>query len=146
LYDFLGNLLKYSLFALWYTFGRRSILFGVKSILCKLESVFAFSHCCQNSTGEHILQNDLRILAALSLSLSKVVGQNASDPILFESLFTGAPTVGCQFSFQNQQTILLSRLSAQPQALSKPFLLPLFVLSQDGRIEATFCIAVGSFG
>jgi hypothetical protein len=34
----------------------------------------------------------LRILAALSHSLSRVVGQKASDPILFESLLTGAPT------------------------------------------------------
>jgi hypothetical protein len=95
--------------------------------------------------GKDSLQNDLRILAALSLSLSRVVGQNASDPILFESLLTGAPTENCQYSFQGQRTIHYSRLSAQPQALSKPFLLPLFVLSQVGRIDATFCIAARSY-
>ncbi len=46
-----------------------------------------------------ILQKDLRIRAALSHSLSKVVGQKASDPILFENLFIGAPTEECQTSF-----------------------------------------------
>jgi hypothetical protein len=75
----------------------------------------------------HLLQKLLKILAALSLSLSKVVGQNASLPILFDSLLTGAPS-----------------LSAQPQTLSKPFLLPDLVLSQDGSIEVTFCIAEGN--
>lgn len=39
--------------------------------------------------------------AALSDSKSKVVGQNASDPILLLSRFTGAPTVGCQSAFLN---------------------------------------------
>jgi hypothetical protein len=72
------------------------------------------------------LQKLLKILAALSLSLSKVVGQKASLPILFDSLFTGAPS-----------------LSAHPQTLSKPFLLPDLVLSQDGNMELIFCIAIG---
>jgi hypothetical protein len=71
----------------------------------------------------HLLQKLLKILAALSLSLSKVVGQNASLPILLDSLLTGAPS-----------------LSAHPHTLSKPFLLPDFVLSQDGSIEVTLCI------
>jgi len=82
-----------------------------------------------NSTKEKndLLQKLLKILAALSLSLSKVVGQNASLPILFDSLLTGAPS-----------------LSAHPQTLSKPFLLPDLVLSQDGNMEVTFCIAIGN--
>lgn len=39
-----------------------------------------------------LLQNDFKILAALSDSLSSVVGQKASLPILLENLLTGAPT------------------------------------------------------
>ena len=62
---------------------------------------------------EYSLQNDFRIRAALSDSWSSVVGQNASDPILFVSLFTGTP------SFSNPV-----------HALSKAALLPCFVLSQ----------------
>jgi hypothetical protein len=82
-------------------------------------------HCRQEKAKRgYSLQKLLRILAALSLSLSKVVGQNASLPILFVSLLTGAPS-----------------LSAHPQTLSKPFLLPDFVLSQDGRRVATLCIS-----
>jgi hypothetical protein len=92
--DLLGDLLENSLFALRHIDTRRSVLFGVKPVLCKLESVIAFSHAAELER-EHILQNDFRILAALSHSLSKVVGQNASDPILFESLLIGAPTEGC---------------------------------------------------
>lgn len=80
----------------------------------------------------YVLQNDLRILAALSLSISSVVGQKASLPIRFDSLFTGAPS-----------------LSAHPQTLSKPFLLCVLVVpqvvSQDGSFEVTFCI-LGDFG
>ena len=70
-----------------------------------------------------LTQKVLRILAALSLSLSRVVGQKASLPILFVILLTGAPS-----------------LSAQPQTLSKPFLLPVLVLSQEGRKLETRCI------
>lgn len=73
----------------------------------------------------YALQNDLNILAALSLSLSNVVGQNASLPMRLESRFTGAPS-----------------LSAQPQTLSKPFLLVVLVVSQDGSFDVTFCIFV----
>jgi hypothetical protein len=73
----------------------------------------------------YALQKLLNILAALSLSLSNVVGQNASLPILFVSLLTGAPS-----------------LSAQPQTLSKPFLLPDLVLSHDGSRLDTRCIFV----
>jgi hypothetical protein len=72
---------------------------------------------------EGLLQNDLKILAALSLSLSSVVGQKASLPMRFESLLTGAPS-----------------LSAHPQTLSKPFLLCVLVVSQDGSLAVTFCI------
>lgn len=74
---------------------------------------------------QYVLQNDLKILAALSLSLSSVVGQNASLPMRLESRFTGAPS-----------------LSAQPQTLSKPFLLVVLVVSQDGSLDVTFCILV----
>jgi len=52
-----------------------------------------------------------------------LTGQNASLPILLESLFTGAPS-----------------LSAQAKVLSKPFFDVVFVLSHDGRMETTFCI------
>jgi hypothetical protein len=145
LYDLLWNLLDNPLFTLRYALGRRPVFFGVESILCELESVVCFFTEQRELEKEHILQNDLRILAALSLSLSRVVGQKASDPILFESLLTGAPTVGCQFSFPRQQIRMHSRLSAHCQALSKPFLLPVFVLSQEGRIEVTFCILAVSF-
>ena len=96
LYDLLGDLLKHSLFALRYALGRRSIFFGVESIFCKLSQYF-FSPKQPELEMEDILQNDLRILAALSHSLSRVVGQNASEPILFESLLTGAPTVDVSF-------------------------------------------------
>jgi hypothetical protein len=37
----------------------------------------------------YLLQKDVRILAAFSLSLSSEVGQKASDPILFANLLTG---------------------------------------------------------
>jgi hypothetical protein len=60
-----------------------------------------------------VLQKDLRTRAALSDSGPRDVGQNASEPILFVSLFTGAP------SFSN---------AAQP--LSKVALLPCLVFSQ----------------
>jgi hypothetical protein len=46
---------------------------------------------------------------------------------------------------RGQRTIPHLRLSAQPQALSKPFLLPVFVLSHDGRMAVTFCIAARSY-
>jgi hypothetical protein len=59
------------------------------------------------------LQNDFRIRAALSDSWSSVVGQKASEPILFVSLLTGTP------SFSNPV-----------HALSNAALLPDFVLSQ----------------
>lgn len=55
------------------------------------------------------LQKLFNILAALSLSLSSVVGQKASLPNLLLSLFTGVPS-----------------LSAAFHALSKPALLPVF--------------------
>jgi hypothetical protein len=50
--------------------------------------------------------------AALSLSLSIDVGQKASPPSLFESLFTGAPS-----------------LSTTPYILSKPAFPPVFTFS-----------------
>lgn len=77
----------------------------------------------RNSDEGYSLQNDLKILAALSLSLSRVVGQKASLPIRFDSLFTGAPS-----------------LSAHPHTLSNPLLLCVLVLSQDGNFDVTFCI------
>ena len=54
-----------------------------------------------------ILQKLRKMRAALSLSLSKVVGQKASEPSLLLSLFTGAPSLSTRF-----------------QALSKPTLPP----------------------
>lgn len=39
-----------------------------------------------------LLQKDFNILADLSLSGPSCVGQKASEPILFVSLFTGAPS------------------------------------------------------
>lgn len=69
------------------------------------------------------LQKDLKILAALSLSLSSVVGQNASLPMRFVSLFTGAPS-----------------LSAQAQTLSNPFLLWVLVVPQEGSMPFAFCM------
>lgn len=70
------------------------------------------------------LQKDLSILAALSLSLSRVVGQNASLPMRLLKRLMGAPS-----------------LSAHVQTLSKPFLLCVFVVSHDGRYDAAFCMA-----
>lgn len=54
-----------------------------------------------------VLQKLRKMRAALSLSLSRVVGQKASEPSLLLSLFTGAPS-----------------LSTSVQALSKPTLPP----------------------
>lgn len=59
------------------------------------------------------LQNDFKILAHLSHSLSRVVGQNASEPILLVNLLMGVPS-----------------FSAHPQTLSKPALLPCLRLSR----------------
>jgi hypothetical protein len=73
----------------------------------------------------NLLQKDLRILAALLLSLSKVVGQNASLPMRFDSRFTGAPS-----------------LSNQVQTLSKPFLLWVLVVSHEGTADEIFFIVV----
>lgn len=42
--------------------------------------------------GKYILQNDLRMRAALSHSFSIPVGQKASDPILLVILLTGPPS------------------------------------------------------
>ena len=60
------------------------------------------------------LQKLLRMRAALSLSLSSVVGQKASDPSLFERRLTGGPN-----------------LSTQPYTLSKPALLLVFVFAHN---------------
>lgn len=61
-----------------------------------------------------VLQNDFKILAALSLSAARFVGQKASDPILFVSLFTGAPS-----------------FSKPAQALSNVAFPPCLALSQN---------------
>jgi hypothetical protein len=99
---------------------------GIDMMDVKMDHVFRLPpeqiHLTRN---QYVLQNDLKILAALSLSLSSVVGQNASLPMRLESRFTGAPS-----------------LSAQPQTLSKPFLLVVLVVSQDGSLDVTFCILV----
>lgn len=107
--------------------------------------MFALQYWVKEGDSEDLLQNDFKILAALSHSLSRVVGQKASDPILFESLLTGAPTKKCQLRRQGVTIcdFLHLRLSAKPHALSNPFLLPDFVRSHEGRIEVTFCIMAG---
>lgn len=100
MYDFLWNLLQDSLFAAFYSdrtlIVRRPIILCVKSVLC--ESVRSNLGAKAAQRDCYLLQNDLKILAALSLSLSREVGQNASDPIRFENLFTGAPNLSahCQ--------------------------------------------------
>jgi hypothetical protein len=71
----------------------------------------------------HSPQKDLNILAALSLSLSSVVGQNASLPMRFDSRLMGAPS-----------------LSAHPHTLSNPFLLWVLVVAHDGSLDLTFSI------
>lgn len=73
---------------------------------------------CQLSIPHHLLvgvfllQKLRNIRAALSLSLSNVVGQKASDPSLLLKLLTGAPS-----------------LSTTAYSFSKPNLLPDFVFS-----------------
>ena len=62
---------------------------------------------------EDLLQNDFKILADLSHSGPRFVGQNASEPILFVILLTGAPS-----------------FSKRVQPLSKAALPPCLVLSQ----------------
>ena len=107
---------------LWRNFLQNS-LFLCRAILRLLELfiveaiLYIFISTTQSSGSATyalaaLLQKLRRIRAALSLSLSKVVGQKASEPNLFDSLLTGAPS-----------------LSAQPQSLSKPVLLVVLVFS-----------------
>ena len=63
---------------------RRLIIFSIETILWK--TYISIAECLRYV---YILQNDFKIRAALSLSLSRDVGQKASDPILFVSLLTG---------------------------------------------------------
>nr|POE79630.1 hypothetical protein CFP56_07695 [Quercus suber] len=74
-----------------------------------------FRQLAQAKCYDHVypLQKLFKILAALSLSLSRVVGQKASLPNLLLSLFTGVPI-----------------LSAAFHTLSKPAFEPDFVRSQ----------------
>lgn len=61
---------------------------------------------------EHdVLQKLFKMRAALSLSMSSVVGQKASEPNLFDILLMGAPS-----------------LSTHPYILSKPIFPPVLVL------------------
>lgn len=103
------------------TIFRLPLLFRVEAILCVL---------CQTSFRANVtydlLQKLFNILAALSLSLSIVVGQNASLPSLLLSLFTGAPSK-----------------SSVCQALSKPFLLPVF--SEGHHVDCGFAILACAF-
>lgn len=46
--------------------------------------------------GVYALQKLLRILAALSDSMSSVVGQKASEPTLLDRRLTGAPSLSTQ--------------------------------------------------
>lgn len=52
-----------------------------------------------------LLQKLRNILAALSLSLSSVVGQNASEPNLLVSLFTGAPNLSTSANVLSNATL-----------------------------------------
>jgi hypothetical protein len=87
--DFLWNLLQHPLFTHDLVPVGWSVLFYVKSILCGDRSAMLTA----SLESKYILQKVLRILAALSLSLSRVVGQKASLPILFENLLIGAPSL-----------------------------------------------------
>lgn len=80
-----------------------------------------------------LLQKLFRMRAALSLSLSSVVGQKASEPSLLERRLTGAPS-----------------LSTHPYSLSKPALPPVFVFCQRAmsgkRDEAARKVGRGAGG
>jgi hypothetical protein len=65
--------------------------------------------------------------AALSLSLSSVVGQNASAPTLLDNLFTGAPS-----------------LSTHPYTLSKPALPPVLAFAHIFQLPQ-WCGACGDW-
>lgn len=110
----LRDLDEYFGFVFWTFSGWGSGFLLVEAIFCFFVSWF--------SEGEgqgSLLQNDFRIRAALSDSWSSVVGQKASEPILFVSLLTGTP------SFSNPA-----------HALSNAALLPCFVLSQADMMMA----------
>jgi len=55
--------------------------------------------------GVNVPQKDLRMRAALLLSLSRDVGQNASDPILLVHLLTGAPILSKAFQAESQPAL-----------------------------------------
>lgn len=81
----------------------QDLLLLVEAILCR---AVVSGLLREVPRGMYSLQKLRRMRAALSLSLSSVVGQKASEPSLFDSLLTGAPS-----------------LSAHPHSLSKPDLL-----------------------
>ena len=84
-----------------------------------------YGDMCSFGDGCNLLQKLLRMRAALSLSLSSVVGQKASLPSLLDSRFTGAPS-----------------LSTNPYILSKPALLLVLVLCQSvGDVWAAGIVA-----
>src|SRR5262245_38782000 len=74
-----GDFLEDLLLRLW-TFSARAVFFLVEAILCRDRSAgtCAGKEYLRGETG--VLQKLFRMRAALSLSLSSVVGQNASDP------------------------------------------------------------------
>ena len=82
-----GYLLQHFLLCQWATGGGTFFLL-VEAILC-----YVISDVPRFLYESSILQKLLRMRAALSLSMSRVVGQKASEPSLFESLFTGAPSL-----------------------------------------------------
>lgn len=69
----------------------RALFFLVKTIL--------YSNISDKralSSEQNVLQKLFKILAALSLSMSRVVGQKASEPSLFERRLTGGPSLSTQ--------------------------------------------------
>jgi hypothetical protein len=62
---------------------------------------------------------------------------------LFENLFIGAPSLSAKISLNQLIKSHYKHLPSPFQTLSNPALLPLFVLSHEGRIEVTFCILPG---
>lgn len=96
----------------------------------------------QGQEWNHLLQKVFRIRAALSLSLSSEVGQKASDPILFENLLTGAPSLSVLVSIHDQLLFVRGTVPSAFQVLSNPVLLVVLVFSQEGSKEVTLCILV----
>ena len=94
-------------------------------VYARVRSTLGTGRCDLLRDSSNLLQKLLRMRAALSLSLSSVVGQKASLPSLLDNRFTGAPS-----------------LSTNPYILSKPALLLVLVLCQNvGDVWAAGIVA-----